>query len=72
MATEPAVPIEPLLTRRDVMLIFGVNEPTLNRWVERGVLRKIKPGGRTSRVMFKRSDVQRLIDGMPAAEDDQS
>jgi excisionase family DNA binding protein len=57
---EPAPPIQPLLSQRDVLLIFGIGERTLRRWVSQGLLRQVRVNGRLYR--YHRADVEKLID----------
>lgn len=46
------------LTRHDIARIFGVSLPTINDWCKREIL---KPFRVNSRVYFRRSDIDQLI-----------
>jgi predicted site-specific integrase-resolvase len=58
------------MTTRQVCDVFDVTPQTVYRWSRLGMLPRVELNSRTWR--YRRSDVQALIDGMPAAEDDQS
>jgi len=70
MSTTALPEIEPLLTTRQVCTIFGITPKTVYRWTRTGMLPRVELHSRLWR--YRRSDVQALIDGMPAAEGDQS
>jgi excisionase family DNA binding protein len=70
MSTTALPEIEPLLTTREVCTIFGITPKTVYRWTRTGMLPRVELNSRLWR--YRRSDVQALIDGMPAAESDQS
>lgn len=61
--------METLLTKKDVMRIFGVTERTVNRLMETGRLPYIKLG---RAVRFDPKDVQALIERQKVKEDDQA
>ena len=43
-----------LMTRYEVMQYFDISAPTIQRWVKKGTLNKIKVG---RRVFFRRSEI---------------
>ena len=61
--------METLLTKKDVMRIFGVTERTVNRFMETGKLPYIKLG---RAVRFDPKDVQALIERQKVTEGEQS
>jgi len=58
--------METLLTKKDVMRIFGVTERTVNRLMETGKLPYIKLG---RAVRFDPKDVQSLIERQKVTEE---
>ena len=58
--------METLLTKKDVMRIFGVTERTVNRLMETGKLPYIKLG---RAVRFDPKDVQALIERQKVTEE---
>ena len=61
--------METLLTKKDVMRIFGVTERTVNRLMETGKLPYIKLG---RAVRFDPKDVQALIERQKVTEGEES
>ena len=53
-----------LLTIADLVKKFRVTRPTIYAWIEKGLLKKIPPGGR---VLFHPDDIDELIIKMRAA-----
>lgn len=52
--------MERLLTLEDVADYFGLSEKTIRRYVSRGILTAIQPGGRGSAVRFDPKEVTRV------------
>lgn len=50
---------DPLLTRKDLRILFRVDVSTLRRWEQWGLLKPLRLGHRTIR--YLRSDVERAI-----------
>ncbi len=46
-----------LMTRFEVMEYFNISAPTINRWVKKGTLRKVKVG---HKVFFNRSEIEQM------------
>jgi excisionase family DNA binding protein len=48
-----------LLTAAETVEMLNITHPTLNNWVKRGMITKIKVGGH--RIAFRTTDVEKLL-----------
>ena len=56
--SQPEKPETDLMTRFEVMEYFEISAPTIQRWVKKGTLRKIKVG---HKVYFNKSEILNII-----------
>ncbi len=49
-----------ILTRKEIMELFGISLSTVIRWEKQGILRPIKLSPR--KIVYKKEDIERLLE----------